>query len=244
MRLLLQRGARVAALARRVDDESAHRLLAGTGASEDSILALKCDISDEAQVAACFDRTVSEFGKLDIVLANAAICHPEKSTMDTSIEEWTETININLTGTFLTCKHAIRHMVQRRYGKIVLTDSSWAFVAEPGYASYVAAKGGVWSMGCNLALENARHNINVNMVCPGNIDTPQLRAAIDLGDGSAEESIRKRFGQVSTTEEVAEVMLFLASDRAAALQGAHIVVDHGASLKDGRGIIVEAPPVA
>ena len=237
-KMLLEQGAKVAALARGVSADTAAALLKGTGATAANLLPLKCDISDEAQVESCFSQTANAFGRIDILLANAAICYPEMKTVDTSLDDWNATIAINLTGTFLTCKHALKHMIPRKYGKIVLTDSSWAFVGEPGYASYIATKGGVWSMGRNLALENGVHNINVNMVCPGNIDTPQLRSAIDLGSGPPEESIRNRFGQVSSTREVAEVMLFLASDRASALQGAHIVVDHGASLKDGRGILV------
>jgi NAD(P)-dependent dehydrogenase (short-subunit alcohol dehydrogenase family) len=237
VRLLLQRGARVAAIARRTDNETAGQIADGLSVERKKLLILRCDISEEEQVARCFDETVEHFGKIDVVFANAAICHAEKSTMETSLSEWNETIGINLTGTFLTCKHALRHMVPRQYGKIVLTDSSWTFAAEPGFASYVATKGGVWSMGRNLALEVAHHNINVNIVCPGNIDTPQLRAAIDLGEGSVDQAIKKRFGQVSSATEVAEVMLFLASDRASALNGAHIVVDHGASLRDGQGII-------
>ena len=156
--------------------------------------------------------------------------------IDMDKKYWDQIIAVNLTGVFLTCKYAIRQMVQQKYGKVVLTSSNWAVVSDPGYANYCAAKGGVLSFGKAIALEYGHYNINVNVILPGNMYTPQLLNSVSF-EKTDYDFIVSKIGMVSKPEDVANLVLFLSSDKASALKGASIFIDQGETIQYGKGIV-------
>jgi len=232
----LVQGAKVAAISRGINKKDSTKFLKDSGAPIENLMIKKCDISIEGQVENTFNEILEKFGRIDILHANAAVCFNYCKMVDMTLERWQKIIDINLTGTFLTTKYAIRQMIKQNYGKVVITDSAWAFVYEPGYSNYIASKGGVLSYGRALALEYGPYNININIICPGNIYTPQLINSVDFERKDYEYMISK-FGRISKPEEVADVVLFLSSDKSIAMKGSVVVIDNGASLKDGKGIV-------
>lgn len=188
--------------------------------------AVKCDVSDPASVAALVDGAVKAWGKLDIV-ANVAGVGGFKRTTEVTIEEWNRTIAINLTGQFLVCQAALPYILKST-GAIINTASVAGVHSHPYSAAYCASKGGVVLLTKALAVEYGRKGIRINCVCPGGIETPMIQQ-FKLPDGVSEAALAKimplgRFGQ---PQEVAGTIAFLASDDAAYINGATIVVDGG-----------------
>ncbi|HEY2514397.1 MAG TPA: SDR family NAD(P)-dependent oxidoreductase [Polyangiaceae bacterium] len=188
--------------------------------------AVKCDVSDAASVSALVDGAVKAWGKLDIV-ANVAGVGGFKRTTDVTLEEWNRMIAVNLTGQFLVCQAALPHILKST-GAIINTASVAGVHSHPYSAAYCASKGGVVLLTKALAVEYGRKGVRINCVCPGGIETPMIQQ-FKLPDGVSEAALAKimplgRFGQ---PQEVAGTIAFLASDDAAYINGATIVVDGG-----------------
>lgn len=188
--------------------------------------AVKCDVSDPASVTALVDGAVKAWGKLDIV-ANVAGIGGFKRTTDVSLEDWNRMIGINLTGPFLVCQAALPHILESK-GAIINTGSVAGLKSHPYSAAYCASKGGVVLMTKALAAEYGRKGIRINCVCPGGIETPMI-GVFQLPEGVNPAVLQRlmplgRFGQA---HEVAGTIAFLASDDAAYINGAAIVVDGG-----------------
>lgn len=200
---------------------------------------LLADISDERQISAAVKELVARFGRLDVVVANAGINGVWAPIDDLSLSEWNDTISINLTGTFLTIRATVSELKRSGGGSIIVVSSinGTRTFTTPGATAYTATKAGQVAMVQQLALELARHHIRINAVCPGEIETN-----ID-----ANTSLRKREetsipviwpdGQVPITggrpgrsEDVADVIAFLASDKARHITGSPIWVDGGQGL--------------
>jgi NAD(P)-dependent dehydrogenase (short-subunit alcohol dehydrogenase family) len=197
-----------------------------------------CDVSDDGQVKEAIDRTVKELGRLDVVFANAGINGVWAPLDELKPEEWDKTLTINLKGTYLTLHHAIPHLKRFGGGSILITSSvnGTRTFSNPGASAYSTSKAGQVALMKMAALELGRHDIRVNAICPGAIDTnindttkkrntekigikfelPQGSPAIDGGKGEP--------------EEVADTCLFLASDLSRHVSGVEIFVDGGASL--------------
>ncbi len=155
-------------------------------------------------------------------------------TVDTfSEEDWDRQLDVNLKGTFLTCKHVIPQMRKRGGGSIVNTASVQAFASQRTVAAYAASKGGIVSFTTTVALDHAAEGIRCNCIAPGSIRTPMLEmAAGKFGDGDIEATIAlwgsaHPIGRVGTIEEVANLVLFLASDEASFCTGGAYRVDGG-----------------
>ena len=188
--------------------------------------AVRCDVSDPASVTALVDGAVKAWGKLDIV-ANVAGIGGFKRTTDVSLEDWNRMIGINLTGPFLVCQAALPHILETK-GAIINTGSVAGLKSHPYSAAYCASKGGVVLLTKALAAEYGRKGIRINCVCPGGIETPMI-GAFQLPEGVNPAVLQRlmplgRFGQA---HEVAGTIAFLASDDAAYINGAAIVVDGG-----------------
>jgi NAD(P)-dependent dehydrogenase (short-subunit alcohol dehydrogenase family) len=184
------------------------------------------DVSDEAQVINMVELAVQRFGRLDIMVANAGIAAPGMSASEMALEFWERTIGINLTGVFLSNKHAIARMQQQgEGGAIVNVASVLGHVGAPNAAHYTAAKGGVVNLTRSLGISHAREGIRVNTVCPGFIDTPMLAPS---GAAGRDRYIAAHpIGRLGQPEEIARAIRFLASDDASFVVGTSLFVDGG-----------------
>jgi meso-butanediol dehydrogenase/(S,S)-butanediol dehydrogenase/diacetyl reductase len=195
---------------------------------------LKMDVADPQAVEAMIKLALDSFGSLDVLFNNAGMA--EVSLIhETTLESWERVIAVTLTGTFLGLKHAIPIMRRQGGGAVINTASISGMHGDYGMASYNAAKAAVINLTRTAALENAKHGIRVNCVCPGAINT---RVAQILGKGRADE-FRKVMGgahpvgRMGEPEEIANTVTFLASDEASFITGASFVVDGGVTATTG-----------
>jgi 3-oxoacyl-[acyl-carrier protein] reductase len=196
-------------------------------------IAIALDVSQEMQVAGAIATTVETFGCLDILHNNAGISVLKPIT-GTTEAELDRLIGINLKGVVFGCKHAIPVMLAQGGGVIINTASELAIVGQPLYSAYCATKGAVLSMTRALATEWAEQGIRINAVCPGPTQTPMLQAEFDLAaDPEVEEKaavLSIPAGRLGRPEDIARVVLFLASDDAQFMHGAAIVADGGKTI--------------
>jgi len=191
-------------------------------------IAVRCDVSDDAQVAAMVDRAVAEFGRLDAAFNNAGVMARIAPTADSTREDWDRVIGINLRGVWSSMKHELREMQRQGSGAIVNNASVGALTGNPGIASYIASKHGVVGLTRTAALEYIKHGIRVNAVNPGLIDTQIARDVVN-GDEQAYAEIAKHvpIGRAGRPEEIASVVLWLCSPGASYVVGHALTVDGG-----------------
>jgi len=198
------------------------------------IIGVNCDVRNEDEVERSFEKIVNLFKKIDILHANAGIIKKPCGITELKLQDWNEVILVNLTGIFLCSKYCLKQMVKQKYGNIVITGSNWAYVYEDGYANYVASKGGVVAFGRAMALEYAKYNIRTNIICPGNMYTPQFINS--MKDEKALNEALDRIGRISRPEDIANLVLFLASEDSSPLKGSVIIADQGETLQYGPGL--------
>ncbi len=188
------------------------------------------DISKPFEVERAIPLIVAKLGGIDILVNNAGI--QRYGTVTTTSEEvWDEVMNVNLKGAFLMSKYAIPEMLKRGGGAIVMTGSVQTLGALVNSTAYVVAKHALLGLTRSMALDYARQNIRVNCVCPGAIDTPMLRWSASLSDEPEKvlEACNRLhpIGRMGRAEEVARVIVFLASDLASFITGDAVAVDGG-----------------
>jgi len=186
----------------------------------------KCDVSNPEQVSAIVAAAVAKYGKLN-TLANVAGYGFFRRTTETTFEEWSRMIAVNLTGTFLMCQAALPHILKTT-GAIINTASVAGVKSHPYSAAYCASKGGVVLLTKALAVEYGRKEIRINCICPGGIETPLINE-FKLPAGVSEAALVRisPLGRMGLPQEVAGTIAFLASADAAYINGAAIVVDGG-----------------
>ena len=191
-------------------------------------IAVRCDVSDDAQVAAMVDRTVAEFGRLDAAFNNAGVMARIAPTADSTREEWDRVIGINLRGVWSCMKYELRLMERQGSGAIVNNASVGALTGNPGIASYIASKHGVVGLTRTAALEYIKRGIRVNAVNPGLIDT-QIARDVVSGDEKAYSEIANSvpIGRAGRPEEIAAAVLWLCSPGASYVVGHALTVDGG-----------------
>ncbi|MHC8508511.1 MAG: SDR family NAD(P)-dependent oxidoreductase [Rhodospirillales bacterium] len=186
------------------------------------------DVTRADSVRAAMAAAEAAFGGLS-VLVNAAGIEIEKTVEETSEEEWDRCLNINLKGMFLSVKYALPLMRRAGGGSIINFGSYDGFAADPSLAAYCASKGGVHALTKAVAVDHSREGIRCNAVCPGYIDTPML--AQFFGDSGDAESLKSKLdalhpvGRIGQPEDIAAMVLWLASDEAAFASGQLFVVD-------------------
>ena len=222
-------GARV--LCRDVDD-SAGEELAGR---HDRILFRKTDVTDDAECASAVQMAASEFGGVDVLCNNVGI-QPLDSYLpahELPEDSWDRIIAVNLKSYFLMTKHCVPELIKRGGGAIINTASVQGLQSMKGVAAYAASKGGILTLTKQLALEYAADNIRVLAVNPGTIETPMVQESLKGLSPEAEEQVRKGIadghplGRIGQPADIANLVLFLASDKASFMTGDNINCDGG-----------------
>lgn len=191
-------------------------------------IAVRCDVSDDAQVAAMVDRTVAEFGRLDAAFNNAGVMARSAPTAESTREEWDRVIGINLRGVWSCMKHELRQMQRQGSGTIVNNASVGALKGDPGIGSYTASKHGVVGLTRTAALEYVKHGVRVNAVNPGLIDTQIARDVVKGDDQAYAEMVGKiPIGRAGTADEITGLVLWLCSPAASYVVGQAFTVDGG-----------------
>lgn len=191
-------------------------------------LAIHCDVTDEAQVKAMVEKTVSAFGRLDAAFNNAGVQSPAVETADASDMEFDRVIAINLKSVWTCMKYELIQMRKQGRGAIVNNSSIGGLIGLPGRAIYHAAKHGVVGLTKSAALEYAARGICINAVCPGTIDTPMVAEMIAKDPEAMKEILKEQpIGRLGRAEEVASAVLWLCSPGASFVIGHALAVDGG-----------------
>ncbi len=238
-RRLAQAGVKVGLLGRTRDElEQVERQIEQAGGTA---LALTADISKPEDVERAVQALADEYGRLDIVFANAGINGVWTSIEDLTPEDWDQTLNINLKGTFLTIKYAVPHLKQRG-GSVIITSSinGTRVFSNTGATAYSSSKAGQVAMAKMLAVELAKHRIRVNVICPGAIESEidentervnleEIREPVEFPEGN----IPLTDGRPGRASQVADLVYFLASDESSHISGTEIWIDGAQSLLVG-----------
>jgi NAD(P)-dependent dehydrogenase (short-subunit alcohol dehydrogenase family) len=191
-------------------------------------LGVACDAADEEQVAALADRTVAEFGRLDMAFNNAGIMLPVADAADEPAEAFDRVTAVNLRGVWACMKHELRVMREQGSGAIVNCSSLGGLVGNPGRAAYHATKHGVLGLTKSAALEYAPRGIRINAVCPGTIETPMVADMVATGQLSIDDAIAGQpIGRLGRGDEIAAAVLWLCSAGASLVVGVALPIDGG-----------------
>ncbi len=191
-------------------------------------VAQRCDVSSEQDVQALIDRAIDAHGRLDVIFNNAGIEGPSARLADHTLEQWQQVLSVNLTGVFLGMKYAIPVMARQESGSIINTASVAGLVGWHGGAAYSATKAAVVNLTRTASLEYAKHNVRINCICPGVIQTAMVERITGSTDEALERLKRMQpMPRVGQAEDIARMALFLASDESGFVTGAAMVVDGG-----------------
>jgi glucose 1-dehydrogenase len=217
--------------ARKKDEaESAAKEIRNLGKNCDSI-AVVADVSQESDCVRLIDETVKHYNRIDVLVNNAGI-QQEMPFEKTSTDVWQKIIDVDLTGPFVCSREAVKHMINQnpRGGCIINISSVHQEIPKPFYVAYASAKAGIKMMTKTMALELARYNIRVNAVAPGAIETDMNRE-LKVDESELKNVLRRiPLERIGTTQEVANVVEFLASDKASYVTGSTYFVDGGMTL--------------
>jgi len=195
-------------------------------------LSLAVDVTDEDAVKAMYDRAAEEYGHVDVLFNNAGISpDDDTSVLETTYEAWQRVQDVNLKSVFFCCKHGIPHLLNAGGGSVINTASFVAILgAATSQISYTASKGGVLALSRELGVELARQGVRVNALCPGPVDTPLLRELFAKDpERAARRLVHVPMGRFGKAEEIANGVLFLASDESSFMTASTFLVDGGIS---------------
>jgi len=217
-----------------VNETAGHAAVDAVNAAGGEGLLVVADVARAADCQRVVSQTVARFGGIDVLFNNAGI-QPADSYADvehTTEETWDRILGVNLKSYFLMAKYAIPELRKRGHGAIINTASVQGLQSMRGVSAYAASKGGVLSLTRQLAVEYAREGIRVLAVCPGTIDTEMVRASAAREPGGVEAALRRYgeshpIGRIGTGQDIANAVLFLASDRASFMTGEYVCVDGG-----------------
>jgi len=213
-----------------IDERQGRATAADIIAQGGRALFLRADVRVRADCQQAAERVMAEFGRIDILCNNAGIVI-RKDVASLSEEEWDFALDVTLKSVYLLSHEVVPHMIRAGGGRIVNTGSGWSLKGGPRAAAYCAAKGGVLNLTRAMAIDYGRHNIRVNCVCPGDVETAMLQGeAQQLGEDPAEfmrAAADRPLARIGTPEDVANAVLFFASNMSAWITGTHLVVDGG-----------------
>jgi NAD(P)-dependent dehydrogenase (short-subunit alcohol dehydrogenase family) len=191
-----------------------------------------CDVRSSVGCKKTAEAVFQEYGRVDILFNNAGGAI-RKDTVELSEEEWDITLDVTLKGIFMLFHFIIPLMIKNGGGSIINTGSEWSLKGGPRAVAYCAAKGGAINLTRAMAIDHGKDNIRVNCVCPGDVDTPMLKGECSqLGediDSFMKNAADRPIARVGVPEDIANAVLFLASDMSKWVTGAHLVVDGGGS---------------
>lgn len=238
--LLAKEGAKIGVLARTADEvrKVAEKIIADGGEA----IALEADVSQPEAIETATQKLVDTFGRLDIVFANAGINGKWSPIEELTPDEWSKTLDINLKGTFLTVKYAVPYL-KKIGGSVIVTSSvnGTRMFSNTGASAYATSKAGQVAFTKMIALELAKYKIRVNVICPGAIDT-SIEESTEKSKSLEKEkepveypagAIPLTDGQSGSSEQVAQLVLFLASDASNHISGTEIWIDGAQSLLQG-----------
>jgi len=208
-----------------IDDANGSRIAQQLGGAF-----VHCDVTNPGQVETLFRTAREKFGSVDIAFNNAGISPPEDdSILTTDLDAWRKVQEVNLTSVYLCCKAVLPYMLEQKKGSIINTAS---FVAVLGAAtsqiSYTASKGGVLSMSRELGVQFAREGVRVNALCPGPVNTPLLQELFASDpERAARRLVHIPVGRFAEPDEIANAVLFLASDESSFITASQFMVDGG-----------------
>lgn len=237
--LLAREGARVGALGR--TEEELQETVAEIERAGGQAVALVADISSPDEMRRATDEVAERWGRLDVVFANAGVNGVWAPVEELKPDEWDKTLSVNLKGTFLTIKYAVPHL-KKRGGSVVITSSvnGTRMFSNTGATAYACSKAGQVALAKMLALELADDGVRVNVICPGAIETEidentekrdleEVKAPVEFPEGK----VPLTRGRPGTSEQVAQLVLFLASDASSHISGTEVWIDGAQSLLQG-----------
>jgi NAD(P)-dependent dehydrogenase (short-subunit alcohol dehydrogenase family) len=226
--VLAEEGAKV--VVADIDAKNGEQAAANIRAKGGTAIFVQADISKEPDARRISEETVKAFGRIDILVNNAAVF--VLKGFDATVEDWQRSLGVNVIGPALVTKYAVEHMKKTGGGSIVILASISSFVAQPNFFAYSATKAALLQMTRNMALDLGPHKIRVNCVCPGTILTQasykhMANEGLTFEQFNAAEGAKTFLGRIGSTREVANAILFLASDEASYITGAPLMVDGG-----------------
>ncbi|WP_338593350.1 glucose 1-dehydrogenase [Bacillus safensis] len=228
VKLFLEHGAKVAVAD--INEDSGKQLVESL--PHEHAAFFKTDITNEADCQKTVQSVLSQFGTIDVLINNAGI-EIVSPIHEMTLEDWNHILQVNLTGVFLMSKHTLPHMLEEKSGSIINTGSVGGLVGWPDIPAYNATKGGVIQLTKSMAIDYAAHQIRVNCIAPGIIDTPLNEKSFLDNHSESLEFVKKEKAKVNPLlrlgkpEEIAGVMLFLASDLSSYMTGSVITADGG-----------------
>jgi len=228
-KLFAKEGASVVVSGR--NQERGHQTAADIKKDGGEAVFIAADVSNLDDVAQLVQKAVEEYGQIDVLVPNAGILGLGSAT-EVSLETWHQAVGTNLNGVFYLCRFAIPEMIKASGGVIVINASIAGFKAFPNHAAYCASKGALIPLTKNLALDYADHNIRVNCLCPGPVDTPLIWDSAKAFENP--ETVVQEVGQntpmrrLGTPADVAKAALFLACDDSSWITGIALTIDGGA----------------
>ena len=197
----------------------------------DGHIFIACDLAQKQQIGELVTQAINKFDQLDILVNNAGVVY-HRTVPATTDEVWDETMATNVSAVFYLCRSTIPNMIAKGGGVIVNIASTWGLVGAEKSAAYCASKGAIVQLTRAMAKDHAKDNIRINAVCPGSVDTPMLESEAEQFNVTADQArttwaAAAPNGKIATAEDVAQSVLFLASDNASHIHGVSLPVDGG-----------------